>query len=122
MGRRGLVGLFVNKFTTTLRVVGSNPLADFLSFSLLIEECIVSRNEERLHEGNRTCKTRRLKEKRMDGRRRQSNQECLGEMVWLVSKTIKWSTPSKERHGENILTCCYISLVVHKPILVKNET
>ena len=63
MGRRGLVGLFVNKFTTTLRVVGSNPLADFLSFSLLIEECIVSRNEERLCKGNRTCKTRRLKKK-----------------------------------------------------------
>ena len=28
----------------------------------------------------------------------------------------------KERHGEKILACCYISPVVHKPIHMKNET
>ena len=36
---------------------------------------------------------------------------------WFVSKTIKWLTPideQGERHGEKILTCCHISLVVHK--------
>ena len=32
-------------------------------------------------------------------------EEWLREVVRFVSKTIKWLTPSKERHGEKIITC-----------------
>ena len=41
-------------------------------------------------------------------------------MVRFVSKTIKWSTPSKESWRENI-TCCCKSSVVNKPVRMKND-
>ena len=42
----------------------------------------------------------RVKREDRDRRQRQSNRERLREMVWLVSKMIKWLMPSKVRHGE----------------------
>ena len=56
--------------------------------------------EEDLEHVKREVESKRVKREDRGRRQRQSNREWLQEMVWFVSKTMKWLTPSKVRHGE----------------------
>ena len=67
------------------------------------KECIVRGRRRRRR--SRTCKTRSGIETCKTRRSRQTAKAIKSgmvtrEMVWFVSKTIKWLTPSKVRHGE----------------------
>ena len=97
VGRRGPVGLFVNNNSITApRVEGSNlgPSSFFYFVNVPAANCSEERqvrSPARRKAGAATI------EKRKTGRRFRNG---FTRMVRFVSKTIKWLTPSKERHGE----------------------
>ena len=114
------MGLFVNKFTTTLRVEGSNPGCSFFSFMGTPKHASIARRiiyfsgDEMTEDRENAGVARR----RRTGRFSRNGYE---KGFRFVTKMSKWWMPNKERHGEKILACCYISPVVHKPIHMKNE-
>ena len=88
VGRRGLVGLFVNKFTMTPRVEGSNPsLSIFLSYTFIrLNSFHVANDLSTQCDGSVEGTPGETRKKD-----RQAFQEWLRErMNWFVSKTIKW--------------------------------
>ena len=97
VGRRGLVGLFVNKFTMTPRVEGSNPCFS-RSFIHSHPERRGDRHEKKRKSTKGGPQQREIasagaaNQRSKTGRRFRKGYE---KGVRFISKMIKWLTPSK---------------------------
>ena len=91
------------------RGIESRSFSFFYSFpNQSREEAFVTRRNVRVRKWPATKRDgERGSGEKKKRKNQQADQERLRELVRFVSKTIKWSTPSKEWHGEKIITCCY---------------